>query len=101
MNVDEFTLGATSSLRRSIFEINTFLAGNEVEQVSGLRGEYHETLMLYGIHWYRQGFRRGHRESFSRFSDGNAVPRLIRVDTHKTFLGLSRDVIVLRSKITT
>ncbi|MBX9574041.1 MAG: hypothetical protein K2X07_00180 [Caulobacteraceae bacterium] len=99
MSVDNFTLGATSSLRRNILEINTFLSGGEVEPAAGLRGQYHEALMEYGITLYRQGFRRGHRESFECFLTQNAVPLAIRTDVRKTFVGLPRDVFVMKSKI--
>ena len=94
-------IGAINSLNKTISEIVDFLEGKEVEssQNGGLRSHLHEKIGDLAALWFRKGFRRGHRQSYSAFQNENQVPLNLEYECIRKLSPNQERDLILKSKI--
>ena len=84
---------ASNSLKKSIREIDDFLAGQSQPLSAGLRADLHDRLGDLARSWYAKGFNRGHRESREAFEATGKVPKRLRTTVkRKLFIGHKRKI---------
>lgn len=95
-----YVKGASSSLNKSIAEIDTFLTGHGVPMSPGpLRDELHDKLADLAQKWYRRGFSRGHRESRATYLALGKVPKKLRAKVGRNLFAGKRRILKLKSTI--
>lgn len=78
----DYVEGASASLRATISEIESFLAGNRPSPTGELRAELRANIEALAKKWFRRGFRRGCIEMHKA---GKPLPKTIRYDAARDF----------------
>ena len=94
---------ASASIHKTLKEIEAILDEN-LPNAGKLRSKLRSTLIesfeSVGKQWYRKGFNRGHRESFSAFKEKGKVPKSLKLEkSRKIVTSGPKRLIKLRSRI--
>ena len=80
---DEFMRGASSSLNKTMAELDAILDGNELTSAGKLREQLRikllDILNKTAEDWLKHGFRGGHNIAAKHFARTGAFPRFIRI----------------------
>ena len=96
--------GASSAINQSIKDLEKIsknkLLDNAGELREKFRLKYRNILLKVAMQWYRIGFRRGHKVSYSKFIKTGIVPKNITKEMNATFIkGTFKRKVKLQSKI--
>ncbi|HUW97417.1 MAG TPA: hypothetical protein VMV40_01050 [Acidiferrobacter sp.] len=100
---DQFAAGASAAIIKTIEEIDTILAGENLK-ISGkkreaLREKIQDALIKSSRSWYKKGFNRGHKEAFRAHKKDNVVPILLAVDVEREFVPNATRTVPLASTL--
>ncbi|MHB8252187.1 MAG: hypothetical protein ACYDEV_00450 [Acidiferrobacter sp.] len=100
---DQFVAGASAVIIKTIGEIDTILAGENLK-ISGkkreaLREKIQDALIKSSRSWYKKGFNRGHKEAFRARKKDNVVPTMLAVDVEREFVPNATRAVTLASTL--
>ncbi|MFK3871992.1 hypothetical protein [Pseudoalteromonas rhizosphaerae] len=95
---------ASASINKTLKEIEAILEGGNLPNAGELRSKLRATLIEsfegVGKQWYRRGFNRGHRESYSAFKEKGKVPKSLKLEKSRKIVTSGSNLkIKLRSRI--
>lgn len=94
----------SQSIRKTLSEIEKLLEGTALNKAGSLRRQLRARIKKafdeIGETWYRKGFNRGHRESYTIAKQEGRAPKKLKASKERQFTPSStKKLIKLRSKI--
>ncbi|MDZ8120140.1 hypothetical protein [Pontiella agarivorans] len=98
-----FAEGATSSINKTLEEIEKIMKGEELSDAGPLRSDLRDAienaLIELATRWYKKGFNRGHKESYEKYVLKDKFPKRITTTVSRKLLPNAKEEIELGSTI--
>lgn len=95
--------GASSSIKKTLSDIELILEGEELINSGEMRTELRDKILVslteLSTRWYKKGFNRGHKECFSHLEKHEEFPMTIRKTLKREFLPNNQAVVKLKSTL--
>ncbi|MCX6157544.1 MAG: hypothetical protein NTY74_06170 [Ignavibacteriae bacterium] len=103
--LNSFSSGASSSINKSIRELEKISKGISLAKAGELREELRKTfrkkLISIASKWYKIGFKRGHKVCYTKYEKTGEVPKNLTKDMNAYFInGTIKKKVKLQSSIT-